>query len=286
MYKSEDRSQLSTVFHINISCADIRIHDHAKVKGILLKWSVVWVSLCLSHPSGRHRRGAPGAVAGFHCGGAFGTDGLWSVLTDEIGIGPLDCNLEIPSCACQLWAHATGASRLMRPIFNKLEMSPRCQVSQSPWKKPTGQIDPLQQLLNLYENVRFDLSKFIQKGRDGCNVSCLADECDWIINNSSAFRRAVFLGRIWFWSVVWSAGVFWWFNSVTDLIRFVLRWCCVLISLSFFMKCVLAVMCCVSARSSCHLSRWEIVMTFQPFIYFISSLWKKHNRCFLCNLSL
>lgn len=98
--------------------------------------------------------------------------------------------------------HATGASRLMRPIFNKLEMSPRCQVSQS----PTGKIDPQQKLLNLYENVRFDSSKFC--------VSCSADECDWVIQACCIFRKVLVL----YLNAVWSAGV------ITDLIRFVLSW--------------------------------------------------------------
>lgn len=68
---SEDRSQLSGVLQMNISCSYIRIRAHAGVE----------------------RGSSRLLMAG---------DALVAVLMDESGSRPADCNSEIPSWPCQI----------------------------------------------------------------------------------------------------------------------------------------------------------------------------------------
>lgn len=176
MLRTEDRSQLSGVFHMNISCSYIRIHDHAGVKRVLLKTSIF--------PAGDSRKCCLNAVRD----AAFGTERLRPILTDESGIRPADCNLEIPSCPCQIWA----TSRFMGLFISNWKCRHAANFH-SLSEKPTGETDPRQPDANLYENVQFDLSNFISEGKNRWISSFQRRLADSVINNSFAFRPAALL---------------------------------------------------------------------------------------------
>lgn len=164
---------------MNFSCTYIRIHDQTGVwsqtdplkdEDLPCRWWRGREALCLCL--------------------AFGTDRLRPILTDESGVRPADCNLEIPFRLCQIWA--------LPELWGLFISNWKCRWSANFYSlsETNQQARRTLDSRTLIYMKMYNLICLISFRRDRWTVSLQRRRTDSVINNSSAFRPAAFLGSL------------------------------------------------------------------------------------------